>query len=163
VRSLCRRIGFALATGLATGIGAGARADEAASTTSGAASSDAADATLPNVEVVGHYDNGVGTSDAASQGIILGRLLQDIPLLRPGEVLESIPGMVVTQHSGDGKANQYFLRGYNLDHGTDFRDERRRRAGQHADQRPRAGLHRPQFPDSGADRPHRISQRLLFR
>ncbi|NCV91100.1 MAG: TonB-dependent receptor, partial [Betaproteobacteria bacterium] len=41
-------------------------------------------------------------------------------LLRPAEVLEYIPGMVVTQHSGDGKANQYFLRGMNLDHGTDF-------------------------------------------
>jgi hypothetical protein len=75
---------------------------------------------LTPVQVRGHYNNGIGTSDAASQGIILGSLLQDIPLLRPGEVLEAIPGMVVTQHSGDGKANQYFLRGYNLDHGTDF-------------------------------------------
>jgi outer membrane receptor protein involved in Fe transport len=81
---------------------------------------DAATTTLPQVQVNGHYDNAVGTSDAASQGVILGALLQDIPLLRPGEVLESIPGLVVTQHSGDGKANQYFLRGYNLDHGTDF-------------------------------------------
>ncbi|WP_266158217.1 TonB-dependent receptor [Dyella silvatica] len=76
--------------------------------------------TMASVDVTGHYDNGVGSSDASSQGIILGRLLQDIPLLRPGQVLEAIPGMVVTQHSGDGKANQYFLRGYNLDHGTDF-------------------------------------------
>lgn len=76
--------------------------------------------TLQAVHVVGHYDNAVGTSNAASQGVILGSLLQDIPLLRPGEVLEAVPGMVVTQHSGDGKANQYFLRGYNLDHGTDF-------------------------------------------
>jgi len=76
--------------------------------------------TLTPVEVVGHYNNGIGTSSAASEGVILGSLLQDIPLLRPGEVLEAIPGMVVTQHSGDGKANQYFLRGYNLDHGTDF-------------------------------------------
>src|SRR5690606_5431702 len=42
------------------------------------------------------------------------------PLLRTGEVLEMVPGMVVTQHSGTGKANQYFLRGFNLDHGTDF-------------------------------------------
>ena len=67
-----------------------------------------------------HYNNAVGTSDSASQGVILGELLQDRPLLRPGEVLEMIPGMVVTQHSADGKANQYFLRGYNLDHGTDF-------------------------------------------
>ena len=76
--------------------------------------------TLQTIKVVGHYENGLGTSDAASQGIVLGQLLRDIPLLRPGEVLETIPGMVVTQHSGDGKANQYFLRGYNLDHGTDF-------------------------------------------
>ena len=81
---------------------------------------DASPTTLPDVQVVNHYDNAVGTSDAASEGVILGQLLQDIPLLRPGEVLESVPGLVVTQHSGDGKANQYFLRGYNLDHGTDF-------------------------------------------
>lgn len=85
-----------------------------------AVAADASTNTLQPIDVVGHYDNAVGTSDAASQGVILGKLLQDIPLLRPGEVLESIPGLVVTQHSGDGKANQYFLRGYNLDHGTDF-------------------------------------------
>jgi hypothetical protein len=41
-------------------------------------------------------------------------------VLRPAEVLEYVPGLIVTQHSGDGKANQYFLRGYNLDHGTDL-------------------------------------------
>jgi TonB-dependent Receptor Plug Domain len=81
---------------------------------------DVSSTTLAPVEVSGHYDTGVGTSDAASEGSILGELLQDIPLLRPAEVLEAIPGLVVTQHSGDGKANQYFLRGYNLDHGTDF-------------------------------------------
>jgi outer membrane receptor protein involved in Fe transport len=40
--------------------------------------------------------------------------------LRPGEILEYVPGVIITQHSGDGKANQYFLRGFNLDHGTDF-------------------------------------------
>ena len=43
------------------------------------------------------------------------------PILRPGEVLESVPGLIISQHSGDGKANQYYLRGFNLDHGTDFR------------------------------------------
>ena len=75
---------------------------------------------LPRIVIEGHYDNAVGTSDAASKGTVDGSLLQDIPLLRPGEVLEAVPGLVVTQHSGDGKANQYFLRGYNLDHGTDF-------------------------------------------
>ena len=75
---------------------------------------------ISTITVEAHYDNGVGTSDAASQGVVLGELLQDLPLLRPGEALETVPGMVVMQHAGDGKANQYFLRGYNLDHGTDF-------------------------------------------
>ena len=77
-------------------------------------------AALPTVEVTGNYDTGVGSSDAASAGSATGTLLQNRPLLRPGEVLELVPGMIVTQHSGDGKANQYFLRGFNLDHGTDF-------------------------------------------
>jgi outer membrane receptor protein involved in Fe transport len=81
---------------------------------------DQANATLPTINVVSHYDTSIGHSAAASQGVIKGALLADIPILRPGEVLENVPGMVVTQHSGDGKANQYFLRGYNLDHGTDF-------------------------------------------
>ena len=75
---------------------------------------------LGTVQVQGHYDNAVGTSDAASQGTITARLLESRPALRPGEVLEFIPGVIVTQHSSDGKANQYFLRGFNLDHGTDF-------------------------------------------
>lgn len=72
------------------------------------------------VVVTRHYDNAVGTSDAASQGSIEAGLLRSRPALRPGEILEFVPGMIVTQHTGDGKANQYFLRGFNLDHGTDF-------------------------------------------
>ena len=76
--------------------------------------------TLPKVEVVGSYDNEIGVWDSASQGAVTRDDIERRPLLRPGEVLEAIPGMAVTQHSGDGKANQYFLRGYNLDHGTDF-------------------------------------------
>ena len=67
-----------------------------------------------------HYDDGIGTGNAASEGVIRSDLVDERPTLRPGEVLEFVPGMVVTQHSGDGKANQYFLRGFNLDHGTDF-------------------------------------------
>jgi hypothetical protein len=79
------------------------------------------DAPVQLVEVTGrHYDNAVGSSDAASQGVIRAELLKSRPALRPGEVLEFVPGVIVTQHSGDGKANQYFLRGFNLDHGTDF-------------------------------------------
>ena len=73
-----------------------------------------------SITVRGHYNNAVGTSDAASQGVIESALLKSRPALRPGEVLEFVPGVIVTQHSGDGKANQYFLRGFNLDHGTDF-------------------------------------------
>jgi len=72
------------------------------------------------VRVSGHYDNAVGTSDAASQGVITSELIVNRPALRTAELLEFVPGLIVTQHSGDGKANQYFLRGFNLDHGTDF-------------------------------------------
>src|SRR5882762_4496012 len=72
------------------------------------------------VRIIGHYENAVGTSDAASQGYITPQLIEARPMQRPGEVLEYVPGVVITQHSGDGKANQYFLRGFNLDHGTDF-------------------------------------------
>ena len=75
---------------------------------------------LAPIEVIGQLDNALGSSEAASQGVITGQRLGAQALQRPGELLEHIPGMVVTQHSGDGKANQYFLRGMNLDHGTDF-------------------------------------------
>ena len=60
------------------------------------------------------------TVDAASAGVISGAAINSRPITRPGEVLESVPGLIVTQHSGEGKANQFFLRGFNLDHGTDI-------------------------------------------
>lgn len=75
---------------------------------------------LAPVSVTGHYDNSVGSSDAASQGTVNASLISNRPALRTGEILEFVPGMIVSQHSGDGKANQYYLRGFNLDHGTDF-------------------------------------------
>lgn len=59
-------------------------------------------------------------SSMASQVTITGEEINARPMMRPGEVLEAVPGLIVTQHSGEGKANQYFLRGYNLDHGTDL-------------------------------------------
>ncbi|MBS0352378.1 MAG: TonB-dependent receptor [Proteobacteria bacterium] len=62
----------------------------------------------------------VGVASAASEGNVTARQLENRPLLRPAEVLEVVPGLIVSQHSGDGKANQYYLRGFNLDHGTDF-------------------------------------------
>jgi len=75
---------------------------------------------LAPIEVIGQHDNAWGRSEAASQGVIAAERWRERAWLRPAELLEQIPGMVVTQHSGDGKANQYFLRGMNLDHGTDF-------------------------------------------
>lgn len=75
---------------------------------------------LETVEVRGRSINLVGETLSASQGLIGQQEIRLRPLLRTGEILELVPGMVVTQHSGTGKANQYFLRGFNLDHGTDF-------------------------------------------
>jgi outer membrane receptor protein involved in Fe transport len=77
-------------------------------------------AQLRPVTVLGNYDNAVGSSDAASQGSVNAKLIEARPTLRPAELLEFVPGVIVSQHSGDGKANQYYLRGFNLDHGTDF-------------------------------------------
>ncbi len=65
-------------------------------------------------------ENLVRVAQSASQGAITARQLDTRPLMRSGEVLETVPGVVISQHSGEGKANQYYLRGFNLDHGTDF-------------------------------------------
>lgn len=85
------------------------------------ATSSAADAfLLPEVLVFGQADSLLGIAGAASQGTRGKDELEWRTLSRPGEVLEAVPGVIVTQHSGAGKANQFFLRGFNLDHGTDF-------------------------------------------
>ena len=65
-------------------------------------------------------ENLVGIAQSASQGAITAQQLDARPIMRAGEVLETVPGVVISQHSGEGKANQYYLRGFNLDHGTDF-------------------------------------------
>jgi len=75
---------------------------------------------LPEIDVVGRAEDLLGVATSSSEGSIGEVDVRDLPLLRRGELMETVPGMVVTQHSGDGKANQYFLRGFNLDHGTDF-------------------------------------------
>jgi len=62
----------------------------------------------------------IGVARSASQGAVTAQQLELRPVSRAGEVLETIPGVVISQHSGEGKANQYYLRGFNLDHGTDF-------------------------------------------
>lgn len=75
---------------------------------------------LEPIVVEGRAQSLVGIATSASQGATGRAQLEARPILRPGEVLETVPGLVATQHSGSGKANQFFLRGFNLDHGTDF-------------------------------------------
>lgn len=75
---------------------------------------------LEEIVIEGREINLIGNAVSASEGVVGQSEINIRPIVRAGEVLELIPGMVVTQHSGSGKANQYFLRGFNLDHGTDF-------------------------------------------
>jgi outer membrane receptor protein involved in Fe transport len=75
---------------------------------------------LSEVVVTAHRQKLIGHVESSSQGTVTRAQLETRPVLRTGELLETVPGLVVTQHSGDGKANQYFLRGFNLDHGTDL-------------------------------------------
>jgi outer membrane receptor protein involved in Fe transport len=79
-----------------------------------------ADAGFETVIVTGRASDLTGIASSANQGTVGAADLDLRPLLRPGEIVENIPGVIITQHSGSGKANQYFLRGFNLDHGTDL-------------------------------------------
>jgi outer membrane receptor protein involved in Fe transport len=76
--------------------------------------------TLDQITVLGRRENLVGSAISASQGVISAEQIALRPITRVGDIAEYVPGMIATQHSGSGKANQYFLRGFNLDHGTDF-------------------------------------------
>jgi outer membrane receptor protein involved in Fe transport len=69
--------------------------------------------TAPRLELL-------GAAATASEGVVDDQELQLAPQYRPGQLLETVPGLIVTLHSGEGKANQYLMRGYNLDHGTDL-------------------------------------------
>jgi len=72
------------------------------------------------INVQGRQDDLVGIAASAGQVTVGAEELKNRPILRSGEILEALPGLIITQHAGGGKANQYFLRGFNLDHGTDF-------------------------------------------
>ncbi len=76
---------------------------------------------LPEVEVSASRYSLIGVADSASEGVAGQFQIRNRVVARTGEVLEVVPGLIVSQHSGDGKANQYFLRGFNLDHGIDFK------------------------------------------
>lgn len=116
-------LGIVVSCGLSMGVSV-AVAQDAVPTTQEApreATADSADQTrLPEVVVRGRSDSLLGIAQTASQGTVGAEQLSKRPLMRPGEVVETVPGAIVTQHSGAGKANQFFLRGFNLDHGTDF-------------------------------------------
>ena len=77
-------------------------------------------APAPGSDVRSVASGAEGSPSMASELTVSGEELNARPFTRPGEALEAVPGLIVTQHSGEGKANQYFLRGYNLDHGTDL-------------------------------------------
>lgn len=83
--------------------------------------SDKPEKTLDTVTVESSRISQLGIADAASTGIVTKKQLEARTVYRPGEVLEATPGLIVSQHSGEGKANQFYLRGINLDHGTDLR------------------------------------------
>jgi TonB dependent receptor/TonB-dependent Receptor Plug Domain len=104
---------------LCVGLLAGSAA-EAQTPSQPAAGPTGASVVLPAVTVTAPRDLEAQPTDAASERRVSGETLNTRPIERPGEMLEAVPGLIVTQHSGEGKANQYFLRGFNLDHGTDL-------------------------------------------
>ena len=83
----------------------------------------AADAPADNSTnvVTGSRVSQLGVAESANAGVVTAEQLATRTVYRPGELLEATPGLIVSQHSGEGKANQFYLRGFNLDHGTDLR------------------------------------------
>lgn len=73
-----------------------------------------------DIVVTARSERRIGRDRAASAGAVSGDDLRARPLLRTNEVAEAVPGLLAVQHSGGGKAAQYYIRGFNLDHGTDF-------------------------------------------
>jgi hypothetical protein len=81
---------------------------------------DLADPAIDEIKVTAERLGLLGTTTTASEGVVVNDELSLTPAYRVGQLLETVPGLQVTSHSGEGKANQYLLRGYNLDHGTDL-------------------------------------------
>ena len=114
-----RRLSAWILCGLLTGSALpGARAQDMVRAPADAA--DALDNGTDRVVVTGRAGDLLGVATSSSEGVVSAADLATRPIFRPGEIMETIPGVIVTQHSGSGKANQYFLRGFNLDHGTDL-------------------------------------------
>lgn len=103
-------------------LAASAASTAAAATAAGSAAVTAADpdSELQTIVVSAERLSLIGSATTASEGIVTNAELALTPVYRPGQLLETVPGLDVTAHSGEGKANQYLMRGYNLDHGTDL-------------------------------------------
>ena len=106
-------ISFVLVAGLQT---AHAAAPDGTADAAGTVTANA----LSTVVVTAERRELIGNTSTASEGIVVNDELALTPAYRPGQLLETVPGLQVTSHSGEGKANQYLMRGYNLDHGTDL-------------------------------------------
>lgn len=117
-RLTSRLAGYGVACGLG---GIGALCASSAVMADPAADATASDAgALAPITVTAERLHLLGTALTASEGIVDDEELELLPVYRPGQLLETVPGLIVTLHSGEGKANQYLMRGYNLDHGTDL-------------------------------------------
>ena len=80
-----------------------------------------ADPEASKVVIVASRVSQLGVAESANSGVVTQEQLEARTVYRPAELLETTPGLIVSQHSGEGKANQFYLRGFNLDHGTDLR------------------------------------------
>lgn len=115
-----RSVGLAAAAVIAAALSCPGRAAEGLSDAADTADTGIGRGQLEEVTVAAERLELLGTADSASEGVVADGELQLAPIYRPGQMLETVPGLIVTLHSGEGKANQYLMRGYNLDHGTDL-------------------------------------------
>jgi hypothetical protein len=105
----------------------------------------------------------LGVAASANEGVVSAAQIASRPAFRAGEVLETVPGVVISQHSGEGKANQYYVRGFNIDHGTDLANDGGGRAREPAHARARTGLLRSQLPHPRARGRRAVPQGPVFR
>jgi len=119
-RRHCARSGILCALGGLNALCLSAAGAESSTESAAVSSPAAADPSLNEITVTALRLGLLGTAETASEGVVADEELQLLPAYRPGQLLETVPGLVVTLHSGEGKANQYLMRGYNLDHGTDL-------------------------------------------